>query len=144
MQMEDAGGQEASLLLTDLPDPCLLVVLRCLSDDPDSLCSAARAHSRLHQAAVVALGTVSAKITTQQQVADSLPYLRKHSQHIDSMQLRGGGATPVSLSVLHQPPPNLHLTSLILFGFGLQLRPDGFQGVLGAAVRSLKQLRLSD
>jgi hypothetical protein len=96
--MENAEVSAASLLLTDLPDPCLLAVMHCLSDDPVSLCSAARTHSRLHQAAVVALSTVKACYMTQQRTAGSLlPYLRKHAQHINSMQLRGSRERTVSL-----------------------------------------------
>jgi hypothetical protein len=58
---------DKSLLLA-LPDTCLLAVLQCCAaDDQRSLFSAARAHGRLQQAAMVALHTIS--ITTQDQQA---------------------------------------------------------------------------
>jgi hypothetical protein len=70
------------------PEPCLLAVLQRLADDPASLCSAVRAHSRLHQTAVVALSSISTAIKTQQQVDSSLlPYLSRHGQHVSSLQL---------------------------------------------------------
>ena len=60
-------------LLLALPDSCMLAVLQCLaSDDQRSLFSAARANSRLHQAAVVALYSITARIFEQQQM-DSQP-----------------------------------------------------------------------
>jgi hypothetical protein len=50
---------ESGPLLLQLPDTCLLAVLQCLAEDAASLCNAARVHSRLHQAAVVALSSIS-------------------------------------------------------------------------------------
>jgi hypothetical protein len=123
-------------LLLELPDPCLLAVLQCLADDPASLFSAARAHSRLHQAAVVALSRITVTMkTTQQQYGSLLPYLGKHGQHVDSMAIQCG--------VWHQLPDNLQLTSLQLDGALVQLQPgNGFQGVLRPGL-PLKQLRLN-
>ena len=68
-------GPAQSLLLA-LPDPCLLAVLHytygdsCYDHDKDarSLFSAARAHSRLHQAAAVVATSIRAWVTKQQQV----------------------------------------------------------------------------
>jgi hypothetical protein len=58
---------ELALLLA-LPDPCLLAVLQyCAEDDRCSLFNAARAHSRLHQAAVLALRSIKAITNRQQQ-----------------------------------------------------------------------------
>jgi hypothetical protein len=128
-----AGLQPQESLLLQLPDPCLLAVLQCqgLADCPVWLCSAARAHSRLHQAAVLALNSVNKVITSQQQVDDSLlPYLRKHGQHVDSVALT---ATAEGFS-LCQLGPILQLTSLELKRLNLQLQPgNGFEGVPGAA-----------
>jgi hypothetical protein len=129
-------------LLLQLPDPCLLEVLHCLVDDPSSLCSAARAHSRLHQAAVVRLNSISASVKTQQQLGTSLlPYLTKHGQHVGHIILEGPGShETVSLRQLASMST---LTSLACSNLGLQLQArDGFQGVLGAAGLPLKQLQL--
>lgn len=53
-----------------------------------SLCSAARAHSRLHQTAVMALSSICTVIKTEQQAYESLlPYLSRHGQHVSSLQL---------------------------------------------------------
>jgi hypothetical protein len=144
-RMEDTGFQPS---LVDLPDPCLLAVLRCLAYDPVSLFSAARAHSRLHQAAVVALSIITVMHKTQQQLDDSLlPYLGKHGQHIDSMVLQGHlvtrwGQDPAKQLQLQQLPTNLQLTSLQLDRCNVQLQPgNGFQGVLKPGL-PLKQLQL--
>jgi hypothetical protein len=54
-----ASEECCSSLLLALPDPCLLTVLQyCAADDQRGLCSAARAHSRLHQAAVEVLCSI--------------------------------------------------------------------------------------
>ena len=52
MQMEPCE-QHTGLL--QLPHECLLAILTKLQTDSRSICSAARAHSRLHSAAVAAL-----------------------------------------------------------------------------------------
>jgi hypothetical protein len=53
------SGPQAVFPLLQLPDACLLAVLQCCADEPCSLFSAARAHSRLHQAAVLAASSIS-------------------------------------------------------------------------------------
>mgnify|MGYP001807265084 CR=1 FL=1 len=131
--------------LLQLPDPCLVVVLRCCADDPRSMCSAARAHSRLHQAAVVALSSITVALANQQQL-DSLMlgYLSNHSQHIDSISLKGGEFVSIKL---HQLPPGFtKLTSMAFKYLHPQLQPgSGYHGVLGpAAAPHLKQLRLDN
>jgi hypothetical protein len=135
-----ADADSAPLLL-QLPDNCLLAVLQCLAEDATSLCSAARAHSRLHQAVVVALSSISRKLSTQEQVDHSLlPYLTKHGQHVGSIEL----SCDLRSITLHQLPPMLHLTSLQFYGFQLQLQAgNGLQGLLGCAGLPLKRLRLS-
>jgi hypothetical protein len=76
--------------LLALPDPCLLAVLQCYAaEDQRSLFSAARAHSRLHQAAVAALRSVTALVRNQQQADDVLLYLGKHGSHVNSLKLQG-------------------------------------------------------
>jgi hypothetical protein len=71
--------------LLQLPDPCLVAVLRCCADDPCSLFSAARAHSRLHQAAVLAASSISTVLHDQQQLDSVLLYLNSHDQHISGI-----------------------------------------------------------
>ena len=143
-------GDEGSLLpglLLALLDPCLLLVLQCCAaDDPRSLFSAARAHSRLHQVAVVALRSITARVSQQQQIEGVMAYMGKHSQHVNSLKLTWAGHTPLHYPPLHQLPQQLQLTSLQFDHFSLQLQPgNGFQGVLGdaSAVAALKQLRLN-
>jgi hypothetical protein len=73
--------------LLQLPERCLVTVLRCCAGDPRSVCSAARAHSRLHQAAVEALKSITAEVNQKQ--LDNLMgvYLNSHGQHSDSIIL---------------------------------------------------------
>jgi hypothetical protein len=78
--------QPASWLL-QLPDPCLLAVLRCCADGTCTMFSAARAPSRLHQAAVLAATSIRAVLTKQQQAERLLLYLDRYGQHISSMDL---------------------------------------------------------
>lgn len=146
--MEDT---EAPPSLLDLPDPCLLAVLQRLVDYPASLLSAARAHSRLNQAAVVALSRNTANVRAQQQLDDSLlPYLGKHGQHVGSMLLQGRdpsfvgtfGDKPAKTLQLQHLPASLQLTSLQVKMFDVQLQPgNGLQGVLRPGM-PVKQLRL--
>jgi hypothetical protein len=137
------GVEPQESLLLQLPDACLLAVLQCLSDDATSLCRAARAHSRLHQAAVLALSNIHKVITTRQQVDGSLlPYLRKHGQRCGSITLMEYNADGDTVS-LRQLVPSFHLTSLHLERLNVQLWPgNGFEGVLGPAGLPLKQLHL--
>jgi hypothetical protein len=113
-----------------LPDSCLLEMLRCCAaEDQRSLFNAARAHSRLHQAAVLALRSITAAIPQQQQMDGVLLYLSKHGQHVDSIQMEGPKDCTVSM---RQLPHSVQLGSLQLDRVGVQLQPgDGFEGVLG-------------
>jgi hypothetical protein len=71
-----AQVEAAPSWLLALPDPCLLAVLQCCAaDDRRSLFSAARAHSRLHQAAVLALSSITAVVSHQQQADSVLVYV---------------------------------------------------------------------
>ena len=145
--------------LLALPDPCLMAVIHwCAAKiwpdgvidlyyDLHSLFAVAKCHSRLHQAAVLALRSIKASISThvytsvQQRTDSLLLYLARHGRHVDSLDLSGGSANfPGNF------PQGLQLTSLLLDGFYLQLLPAvGQQGLLaqfGAA--TLRQVQLAD
>jgi hypothetical protein len=138
------------LALLQLPDACLLAVLQCLLGDPASLCSAARAHSKLHQAAVLALSSITVNVQTQHQLHDSLlPYLAKHSQYINSIHFHSSVPTydAARAPSLRQLPPSLQINTLHFDNMRLQLvgSADGVEGLLGAPwLVSLKQLQLSE
>jgi hypothetical protein len=139
-----ARKESAPSPLLELPDTCLLAVLQCCAaDDQRSVFSAARAHSKLHQAAVAALRSITADVPQQQQLDGVLLYLGKHGSMVDRLDLRGKGDVP---ACLHQLPSNMQPSSLQLDRLRLQMQPgNGFQGVLGAAagLAALKQLRLN-
>jgi hypothetical protein len=143
-----ASEESAQSLLLALPDPCLMAVLQyCAASDQRSLLSAARAHSRLHQAAVLVLRSINAEITQQHQPASVLLYLDKHGPNVDCIAIkvvpRHRDTSPL---ILRQLPPAMQLSSLQLTGVDLQLQPGGgLQGVLGSAgVTALKQLWLDE
>jgi hypothetical protein len=134
--MESNEQSESRLL--QLPNDCLLLVLRFCWHDPRSLFSAARAHSTLHHTAALAASSMEAQ-TSQRQVDSVLDYLTNHGQHIDSINLEGNG-----LPDLQQLPHSslLRLSRLQFSWFRLQLQPgNGSHGLLGAGL-PLKQLRL--
>jgi hypothetical protein len=79
-------------LLHELPDPCLLAILSCLTEEPRSRFSAALAHSKLHQAAVLALkdaapSSIEAVLDKQQEVKGMLLYMEQHGQNASSISL---------------------------------------------------------
>jgi hypothetical protein len=83
-----ASEVSAPSLLLALPDPCLVAVLQCCAvADQHSLFSAARAHSRLHQAAVLALRSITTVVHEQQQMDDVVLYLSKHGHNANSIEL---------------------------------------------------------
>ena len=136
--------QSASWLL-ELPEPCLLAVLRCCADDPRSLFSAARAHSRLHQAAVQSLNSITAVLHQQQQVDSMLLYLDNNGQHVSSLAI-DGGEHQFWLQLQQLPHAKLQgLSSLQVSQMLLQLQPGfddlGHLGVLGKE-QPLEQLQL--
>jgi hypothetical protein len=153
------ADQEPQLSVLDLPDPCLLAILQCLANDHASLFNAARSHSRLHQAVVAALRSISTVVKTQQQLdASLLSYLRKHGQQISGIDLRhdlchdlfrdlkhAAAAFATAAVSLRQLPPNLQLTSMHFDGLQLQMQAcGGQQGVLAAAAAlPLKMVWLS-
>jgi hypothetical protein len=124
----------------------LLAVLRCFVDDLRSLCSAARAHSLLHQAAVMAMNIIDSTIPHEQQMAGILLYLDRHGRHVDSLDLLEDSGVESTGVCLRQLPSNLQLSDLLLLGMELQLQPgNGVQGVLGAVgSATLKKLRLAN
>ena len=136
--------QTDSCHLLQLPDPCLLAVMQCCADDPRSLFSAARAHSRLHQAAVLPLRSMTATVN-HETVASAVSYLTSHGQHIEDLDMmsKGNRCHQWYSVVLFELPNNMSkLTSLQLAGMSLQLLHGRFfQGVL-AAGPPLKQLQL--
>jgi hypothetical protein len=140
-----ANESSCSSLLLALPDPCLLAVLQCCAaDDQRSLCSAARAHSRLQQAAVLALRSVRVGVTKQAQADGVLSYLRKYAWHVDSLNLGDSSGMRYRKPALGPLPMDLRLRSLQLDTW--QLQDGGLQGELGplGEVSALKQLCLRD
>jgi hypothetical protein len=86
---------QESLLLA-LPDPCLLAVLQyCAAGDHRSLFSAARAHSKLHQAAAAAFHSITADLPQLQQAHSMKLYISNHAQHISSINLTATEAYPI-------------------------------------------------
>jgi hypothetical protein len=142
-----ASEEPAPTLLLALPDPCLVGFLRCCAaDSHGSLFNAAKAHSRLRQAAVLVLRSITAVLPNQQQADSVQLYLRKHGKHVDSIDLKGRPRNNrEDLTASFILPPNLQLSSLQLSYLKVQLQPGhGFHGVLGCAgVQTLKKLRLS-
>jgi hypothetical protein len=93
--------------LLDLPAPCLLAVMQFVAaSDKHSMFLAARAHSKLRQAAVVALQSCKAYVFTQGKVDSLLLYLHKHGCQIDSMSLIGREkhGSPLTASLRQLPP----------------------------------------
>ena len=132
--------------LLQLPDECLLAVLRCCADDNRSLFSAARAHSRLHQATVLAVSSINATVLEQEQARSILEYLSNHGQHVDSIDLKGEGDRLWETVRLRQLPHNnlQKLSSLKISRWRLQLQPRRkHQGVLWGGA-PLTQLRLDN
>jgi hypothetical protein len=122
----------------------MLAVLRCCADDLRSLFSAARAHSRLHQAAVQVTSSIRAVVPQQQHADSVLLYLSNHGQHVHSIDLEGVfGALQRTASLRQLPHGQLQgLSSLKFSKLQLQLLPgDGLEGVFGDAL-PLKQLKL--
>ena len=121
------------ITLMDLPDPCLLAVLRCCADDMCSLFSAARAHSRLQQAAVLVANSIRAAVPEQQQTDSALRYLSGDGELVHSISLQGCLRT----MRLHELPHN-HLTNLFclhLSDLPLQLQPGNWlMGVLSSSL----------
>lgn len=138
-----ASNEAASSLLLALPDPCLLAVLQaCAADDQRSVFNAARAHSRLHQVAAMALCSISADTW---QADDVLHYLSQHGQHVNNFTLSGDiseEAFPTGYYFSMIPAKLQQLSSLQLSNVDVQLKPK--HGMLGiAGLTALKRLCIS-
>jgi hypothetical protein len=127
--------------------------MQCCAADHRSLCSAARAHSRLHKAAVMALNSITGELKDEQ-VDSMLLYLTKFGQHVSSIDLEGvrsdyqasWGMVTVTIRHPLAAPSSQHnskLESLNLTRLHLQLQQGwGLLGLFGAGAPPLKQLRL--
>lgn len=130
--------------MLQLPDECMLEVLRCHADDPRTLFSAARAHSRLHKAAVTVMTAAHSSIQgrfTQQQVDSLQLYLSNHGRHITSIDILCSVDSPAHMVKL---PAGLQLRSLCLQGMTLQLHKGADGRGLVQAGAALTQLLLRD
>jgi hypothetical protein len=139
-------------LLLELPNPCLQAVLQHCGNDQRSLCSAARAHSRLHQA-VLMLPHLTAVVKQQQQLGGVYSYIDKHGRHLDSVSLYGVSLYFDALVSLRKLPARLQLSRLQLASLNLQMGPVSPArqasvppcGVLSSTgMAALKQLRLNN
>jgi hypothetical protein len=145
-------ARESATSVLDLSESCLQAVLHHtyhgLWGGKRSLFSAARAHSRLHQAAVLVVSHITAEVEQQQQVDSVLQYLANHGQHVLSLNLEGPWNYCYSDSrVTMQQLPHDSLQELSSLRFKhhlLQLQPGGgFQGILRAGA-PLKELQLCE
>jgi hypothetical protein len=134
--------------LLQLPDAYLLALLQCCADDPRSLFSAARAHIRLHQTAVVAASSVTVVRNRQQRLDNVLLYLANNGEHVGSIEFGsvwGAWLIPSNdRATLQQLPHNKlrGLSSLFCSTLDLQLQPgSGFHDVLDAGM-PLQKLHL--
>lgn len=126
---------ETAELLLQLPDPCLIAVLSSLIDDLPSLFNAARSHSRLHQSALVALSSITARFNSQQQLDGCVRYLSKHGGHVGGINFFSEHSVGTRLC-LRELPSNLQLTSLQLTACDLEFNS------LQKISMALKQLQL--
>jgi hypothetical protein len=107
---------EADCVLLHLPDACLQLILQRLVPDHRSICSAARAHSRLQAAAVAVQFSIKACDISQQKqhkLKSLLLYLRKHPQAVNRLD-----CTYVDL--LQELPPCPQLQELYLRWISVQ------------------------
>jgi hypothetical protein len=132
-------------------------MMQCLADDPASLYSAARAHSTLHQAAVL-VDSIKAHLHSREKVDSLQLYVNrlawKYSKHLRRIEVQFGPKSDIGRVM---PVPNLsgadELTHLCLAGFArfnpadlagkmrLQVLRLGPNIVIGGA-RGIKQLLL--
>jgi hypothetical protein len=131
METMEADG----CLFLALPDACLLAVLQCCAaNDQRSVLSAARAHSRLHQAAALALRSITVVGTRQEQADSVLLYLRMHRQHVERVSIRYQRSEfcPPSISLC------LHLEAAPQQSKQDLFASNGFQSVLRPTLTQLQ------
>ena len=110
-----------------------------------SLFSAARAHSRLHQAAIPAASSIMAAFSYQNELDSVLLYLKHHGQHVNNLSVMYSQSWADQPALCQLPHNELQgLTSLKCDNLRLQLQPRTlFSGVLWAGA-PLKQLNIKD
>jgi hypothetical protein len=88
----DRASEDITVPFLQLPDECLVAVLRCLETDQRSLFSTAQTHSRLQRMSHIALTNVqlpSLRAPQQQHLDSLVPYLSCYGQHVSSMLVQG-------------------------------------------------------
>jgi hypothetical protein len=95
-----------------------------LQEDDSSICNAARAHSRLHKAAVSATTHVQLFKYSRLKLESLLLYLQRHQQFVSTAVLRGPYSTdPLQQMMLYDLPACLKVDKLVLMGWNVQLGP---------------------
>lgn len=137
MQHQQQPAQQSSSHLLDLPDECLAQVFAWLAGDARSCCSAARAHSRLRQAAAAALSSIKVGLMMEPEHLEGLMAYLQHGQHIVNLDVAGydydialHGATLFPHVMLHGLPSCPQLQQLTLARVHVQL------GIAGATSSS--------
>lgn len=145
---------QQSMTIVQLPDACLLLIMEHLqqlqqhsgyvTSDNHNIANAARAHSRLHQAAIAAQRSIVAcnipqhKQHKQHKLKSLGQYLRNHAQYVDSLELQ-------EATGLQELPAGCRLQQLCLRWCTAQLgcSSDGCkQGLLLPVRQHLTQLRV--
>jgi hypothetical protein len=110
-----------------------------------SLFSAARAHSRLHQAAILAASSIKAVVPYQNELDSALLYLTQYGQHVNSLDVMYNFSWADQPTLCQLPHNKLQgLTSLKCDNLSLQLQPRTLSpGVLWAGA-PLKRLNIKD
>lgn len=152
--MASASISSTAPSLLTLPDACLAAVLQwCAQDDnPATTLRGAAAHSRLHQAAVIALSSITKGVADQAHLSVLLRYLTKHGRHVRTLWLHeapaGGGyilygSPRVQLRELPASLTQLNTLQLDRLSLQLQRLSSGSpQGVLRAGLPALTRLEL--
>jgi hypothetical protein len=119
--------------------------MRCCADDMRSLFGAARSHSRLHQAAILAASSIKAVFSHQNELDSVLLYLTHHGQHVNNLDVMYNLSWADQPALCQLPHNKLQgLTSFKCDNLRLQLQPRTlFPGVLWARA-PLKQLNVKD
>jgi len=135
--------------LSDMPQPWLVAMLRLLGSDCQSICSAARVHSRLHHAAVMAMFRIQLRpprqaSCQQQQLASLLHYLSRHGKVVVTISVAGPTKPPQGLLHLDQLLQGLQrLESLSLSDLNLQLTASSSHPGMLLAAPQLTSLKLN-